>query len=39
MKGSGKVSESADGHATLAWKAKARMVWKHETFKELLDSM
>jgi len=34
-----KVSEPADGHVTLAWKAKARMVWKYDAFKELLDSM
>jgi hypothetical protein len=34
-----KVSASADGHDTLAWKAKARMVWKNDTFKELLDGL
>jgi len=35
----GKVSQSADGHVILAWKAKAKIVWKHETFKGLLESM
>jgi hypothetical protein len=35
----GKVSKSADGHNTIAWKAKARMVWKNDTFKELLDGL
>jgi hypothetical protein len=34
-----KVSASADGHDTLAWKAKASMVWKNDTFKELLDGL
>jgi len=34
-----KVSGSADGNNTLAWKAKARMVWKNDTFKELLDGL
>jgi hypothetical protein len=34
-----KVSQSADGQFILAWKAKARIVWKHETFKELLDGL
>ena len=34
-----KMSSSAGGHGTLTWKAKARMVWKYETFKELLDNM
>jgi hypothetical protein len=34
-----KVSESADERIILAWKAKARVVWKHETFKGLLESM
>jgi hypothetical protein len=33
------MSSSAGGHGTLTWKAKARMVWKYETFKELLDNM
>jgi hypothetical protein len=34
-----KMSSSAEGHGTLTWKAKARMVWKYETFKELLNNM
>jgi hypothetical protein len=34
-----KMSSSAGRHGTLTWKAKARMVWKYETFKELLDNM
>ena len=34
-----KMSSSAGGHGTLTRKAKARMVWKYETFKELLDNM
>jgi hypothetical protein len=34
-----KVSGSADWNNTLAWKAKARMVWKNDTFKELLDGL
>lgn len=34
-----KVSDSPDESATLTFKTKARMVWKSETFKELLDGM
>jgi hypothetical protein len=33
------VSRYAQGHSAFSWKGKMRVVWKHETFQELLDGI
>jgi hypothetical protein len=34
-----RVSKLAGGQDALNWRAKARVVWKHETFQDLLNGM
>lgn len=33
------VSKYSRGHDTFSWKGKTRVVWKHETFQELLEGI
>jgi hypothetical protein len=33
------VSKHGRGNDTFSWKGKMRVVWKHETFQELLDGI
>jgi hypothetical protein len=33
------VSRYGRGNDTFSWKGKMRVVWKHETFQELLDGI